>query len=169
MNIYASSSPCTPYAPCLPIPKCPKQGSVDRSTLDKTLILIGRNRNMAQWGTSLSGEINLPDVQQENNELVLKVQQSHQRFVSYIHFSQSRPNPCPKGVKLVQSQSGNFGSVSDVDRMNTSEEHGSLVSLLIPRQRLLWATVNSNQEWVMRMYNLNKDSYESLLNQCTKL
>ena len=168
MNIYASSSPCTPYAPCLPIPKCPKQGSVDRSTLDKTLILIGRNRNMAQWGTSLSGEINLPDVQQDyNGQVVLKVQQSHQRFVSYIHFSQS--NPCPKGVKLVQSQSGNFGSVSDVDKMNTSGEHGSLVSLLIPRQRLLWATVNSNQEWVMRMYNLNKDSYESLLNQCTKL
>ena len=162
MNIYASSSPCTPYAPCLPIPKCPKQGSVDRSTLDKTLILIGWK--MAQWGKSLSGEINLPDVQQDyNGQVVLKVQQSHQRFVSYIHFSQS--NPCPKGVKLVQSQSGNFGSVSDVDKMNTSGEHGSLVSLLIPRrQRLLWATVNSDQEWVMRMYNFNKNSYESLLN-----
>ena len=54
--------------------------------------------------------------------------------------------------------------------MNTSGEHGSLVSLLIPRQRLLWATVNSDQEWVMWMYNFNKDSYESLLlNQCTKL
>jgi hypothetical protein len=47
--------------------------------------------------------------------------------------------------------------------MNTSGEHGSLVSLLIPRQRLLWATVNSDQEWVMWMYNFNKDSYESLL------
>jgi hypothetical protein len=57
-----------------------------------------------------------------------------------------------------------------VDKMNTSGEHGSLVSLLIPRQRLLWATVNSDQEWVMWMYNFNKDSYESLLlNQCTKL
>ena len=99
MNIYASSSPCTPYAPCLPIPKCPKQGRVDRSTLDKTLILIGRNSNMAQWGKSLSGEINLPDVQQDyNGQVVLKVQQSHQRFVSYIHFSPS--NPYPKGMKV---------------------------------------------------------------------
>uniref|UniRef100_A0A0N7ZXW0 Protein SZT2 n=1 Tax=Daphnia magna TaxID=35525 RepID=A0A0N7ZXW0_9CRUS len=165
MKIFSSSEPGAPYIPYLPASRCPKQGSVDRSVLDKTHILIGRN--MAQWKESLSGEINLSDsTQQENNgQVALKVQRAHQRFVSYVH--DSPVNPCPEAVRLVQSQSGNFGS--DVDKANTSGDHSSVVSLLIPRQRLLWATVSRDQEWTMWLYNFNKDNYESLTKQCHNL
>jgi hypothetical protein len=124
---------------------------------------------MAQWKESLSGEINLPDhIQQDSNgQVALKVQRAHQRFVSW---SQDSPNnPCPEAVRLIHSQSGHFGSGGDVDKVNTSGEHGPLVSPFIPRHRLLWATVSRDQEWVMWMYNFNKDSYESLIKQCNSL
>jgi hypothetical protein len=99
--------------------------------------------------------------------VALKVQRAHQRFVSW---SQDSPNnPCPEAVRLIHSQSGHFGSGGDVDKVNTSGEHGPLVSPFIPRQRLLWATVSRDQEWVMWMYNFNKDSYESLIKQCNSL
>ena len=162
MKTFASPEPDSPYSPCLPASRCPKQTNVDRATtveratLDKTYILIGRN--MSQWKESLSGEINLLD----SSQVALKVQRTHQRFVSYIQ--DSSITPCPEAVRLVHSHNGSFG---DVDKAANGDN--SLVSLLIPRQRLLWATVSRDQEWIMWMYNFNKDNHESLSKQCTAL
>lgn len=157
MKIFSSSDPETSYVPCVTTSRCPKLTTVDRSSLDKTHILIGRN--MSQWKESLSGEISLPD----SSQVAMKVQRTHQRFVSYLQ--DSIANPCPEAVRLVHSQQVNS---NDADRASTNGDH-SLVSLLIPRQRLLWATVSRDQEWIMWMYNFNKDSHESLSKQCSAL
>lgn len=155
MKLFISSEPKELYIPSLTTSKCPKQPNLDQTLLlDKTHILVGRN--MSQWKESLSGEINLAD----SSHVALKMQRTHQRFVSYVQ--DLSITPCPEAVRLSQ-YNGNFG-----DMEKTNGEH-PLVSVLIPRQRLLWATVSHDKEWVMWMYNFNKDSHESLSKQCTAL
>lgn len=131
------------YIPCATSSLCPKQANPDRTILETRYVLLGRH--LGQWKESLSGEINLL----ENNQVALKMQRTHQRFVSYVQDISSVP--CPEAAKLTVD--GDKGSIS----------------LLIPRQRLLWVTVSRDQQFTMWMYNFNKDSLESLSKQCAAL
>lgn len=158
MKVFVSSdsqkTSSSSYVPCLNMIRSTKPASVECSDLDKTYILIGRN--LSQWKESLSGEIHLPD----SNQVALKVQRTHQRFVSYVQDSSGIP--CPEAVRSVP------GSQIHEAQSNNGD-HSTPATLFIPRQRLLWATVSRNQEWIMWMYNFNKDSQESLSKQCIAL
>ena len=130
------------YSPCLPSSLCPKHADPDRRILNTVFVLIGRN--FTQWKESLNGEINVL----ENSQL-LWMQKNYQRFVSYVKDAVSPENK----------------SISSSDMEKNDDNIGSP---LIPRQRLLWITVRDRQ-WLMYMYNFNKDSWESLSKQCNSL
>ena len=128
------------YSPCHASSLCPKQADPDRRILNTMFILIGRN--FTQWKESLNGEINVL----ENSLLALRMQKNYQRFVSYVK-------------DAVSPENKSIGSTE------VEKNDDSVASPLIPRQRLLWITVRDRQ-WLMHMYNFNKDSCESLSKQC---
>lgn len=142
IKIFSSLGSESSYTPCITSSLCPKQANPDRSILDTQYILLGRH--LSQWKESLSGEINL----QEHNQVALKMQRTHQRFISFVQDISSIP--CPEAGRLT----------SETDRN---------VSLLVPRQRFLWVTIKSDQQFTMWLYNFNKDSLESLSKQCCAL
>ena len=137
IKIFTCAESSSNFLPCPTASLCPKQASPDRSILTSRFILIGRNLN--QWKDSLNGEM----AQMDNNQMMaLKLQRTHQRFVSFLVRPQEQP----------------------------TEDSESCSMLLIPRQRLLWVTVDRERtEWAMWMYNFHKDSHESLTKQCIGL
>ena len=143
IKIFASVDSEPSYTPCVTSSLCPKQANPERSILDTRYILLGRQLN--QWKESLSGEINL----QEHNQVALKMQRTHQRFVSFVQDASAIS--CPEAGKL------------------TTTESDRATSLLVPRQRFLWVTIKDDQQFTMWLYNFNKDSLESLSKQCCAL
>lgn len=145
IKVFSSSDNGATYSPCS---VDPKNSNPNRKILNTSYVLIARNLN--QWKESLSGEISPSD----GSRVALKMQQNHQRFVSYLHDASC--TPCPEANKV-------FQQLTEGDKDQPSP------SLLIPRQRLLWVTVTRQPELVMWMYNFNKDGYEALSKQCTSL
>lgn len=126
------------YSPCVTSSLCPKQASPDRTILETRYVLIGRH--LGQWKESLTGEMNML----EHSQVALKMQRTHQRFVSFVQEISSLQ--CPEAGKVEGEK-----------------------NLLIPRQRFLWLTINQDHQFTMWMYNFNKDSLESLSKQCGAL
>ena len=141
IKIFSCTDDSGIFLPCPTASLCPKQASPDRSILTSRYILLGRNLN--QWKESLTGEMQ-PGQLDNSQVMALKLQRNHQRFVSF----------------LVQQE-------KQQEQMDNSEPCSML---LIPRQRLLWVTVDRERtEWTMWTYNFHKDSHESLAKQCISL